>query len=435
MLDRRSFVSSLAATGALAASRRLPAIPLPPALAGTATEASVRDTRTIPATNIPIQASYPPIAELGADVFERRLDRARELTRAAGGTVLFATSGATNFDYLVGADFWRSERLIALVLPVSGAPTIVAPSFEVERVRRGAKIGTVRGWEESEDPFALVRTVLAESGVLARGATGDGSTIIVEPKTDYWTAISLQRALPAARLVDGSDTFERLRVIKTPEELARMRRAVEITEDAVASVFDRLEAGMRDTDISRMVAEEHAKRGAPTDDALVQLGGQSALPHGAPYGATLAPEMVVLIDAGCKFQGYTSDITRTRWFGSTPPKKFVEVYNLVHDAQTAAMERTRPGVPCQEIDRAARAVITKAGYGKYFTHRLGHGIGMDGHEAAYMVEGNTRPLEPGFVFSVEPGVYMLGEWGVRLEDDYTCTADGGALLSRRAPRV
>ena len=429
MLDRRSFVTSLAASGALAAARRLPAVPEPLASIGGARGSA---GSTIPATNIPIQSSYPPIPELGKDVFERRLDRARELTARAGARVLFATSGATNFDYLVGADFWRSERLIALLLPVNGAPVIVAPSFEVERVKRGAKIGTVRGWEESEDPFALVRTVLAESGAKASGA---GTTVLVEPKTDYWTAAALQRAMPAARLVDGSTTFEQLRVIKTPEELARMRRAVEITEDAVASVFDRLEAGMRDTEISRMVAEEHAKRGVATDDALVQLGGQSALPHGAPYGATLAPEMVVLIDAGCKLQGYTSDITRTRWFGSTPPKKFVEVYNTVHDAQTAAMEKTRPGVPCQEIDRAARAVITKAGYGKYFTHRLGHGIGLDGHEAAYMVEGNTRPLEPGFVFSVEPGIYMLGEWGVRLEDDYTCTADGGAPLSRRAPRV
>ena len=434
MLDRRSFVTSLGAAGALAAAGRLPN---PLARHGSSI-GSAGGGRTIPATNIPIQTSYPPIAELGKDVFERRLDRARELTAAAGAQLLFATSGATNFDYLVGADFWRSERLIALLLPVQGAPVIVAPSFEVERVRRGAKVGTVMGWEESEDPFALVRTVMAEMGKGRIGmdaALRGAPYIVVEPKTDYWTAAALERAMPGAHLLDGSAVFEKLRLIKTPEELARMRRAVEITEDAVATVFDRLEAGMRDTDISRMVAEEHAKRGVATDDALVQLGGQSALPHGAPYGATLAPEMVVLIDAGCKLQGYTSDITRTRWFGSTPPKKFIEVYNTVHDAQTAAMERTRPGVPCEEIDRAARAVITKAGYGQYFTHRLGHGIGLDGHEAAYMVEGNTRPLEPGFVFSVEPGIYMLGEWGVRLEDDYTCTADGGAPLSRRAARV
>jgi Xaa-Pro dipeptidase len=145
--------------------------------------------------------------------------------------------------------------------------------------------------------------------------------------------------------------------------------------------------------------------------------------------------MVVLMDGGCGFQGYASDITRTRWFGDAPLAKFREVYNLVHDAQTAAMEKVKPGVQAQEIDRAARAVITKGGYGQYFTHRVGHGMGMDGHEETYMVEGNTRALEPGFVFSVEPGIYMLGEFGVRHEDDVMCSESGGEVMSRRAPKI
>ena len=165
------------------------------------------------------------------------------------------------------------------------------------------------------------------------------------------------------------------------------------------------------------------------------VGAQSAMPHGGTTRATLQPGTVVLIDAGCRFQGYTSDITRTRWFGDNVPKKFRQVYDVVYDAQSAAMAKVRPGVPAQEIDRAAREVITKAGYGNFFTHRLGHGMGLDGHEAAYMVEGNTLPLKPGLVFSVEPGIYIPGEFGVRLEDDFTCTATGGTLLSRRAPRL
>lgn len=134
-------------------------------------------------------------------------------------------------------------------------------------------------------------------------------------------------------------------------------------------------------------------------------------------------------------EGRPRGAARTRWFGEQPPDKFVEMYNLVYDAQTAAMERVKPGVPCQEIDRAARAVITKGGYGQYFTHRLGHGMGMEGHEPAYMVEGNRRPLEPGFMFSVEPGIYILNEFGVRIEDDFMCTTTGGELLSRRPPRL
>ena len=384
---------------------------------------------TLPRTNITVKSSYPPIPPLENAVYARRLERARQLTRDAGGTMLLATSGATNFTYLVGSNYGRSERLIALLLPIDGNPVLIAPSFEVERVRRGSHIDApVRGWEEQADPFGLLRDAVRESGAT------NAVSIVVEPKTDYWTAMAIGRSLPDAKLIDGSGVFEQLRLVKTPEEITRMRRAIEITEDSIASTFDRLEVGMRDRDVAKVVAEEHAKRGID-GGGLVQFGAQSALPHGGTIGTKLAPQMVVLIDAGGEFQGYTSDITRTRWFGDAPPARFREVYNLVHQAQDAAMARVRPGVPAQEIDRAARAVITKGGYGQYFTHRLGHGMGMDGHEPTWMVEGNTKLLEPGYVFSVEPGIYMPGMWGVRIEDDYMCTEAGGELLSRRAPIV
>jgi Xaa-Pro dipeptidase len=422
-MDRRSFVTTLSIAGAGAA------VGAGPLASKSNLAAAAPRVPTLPRTNIAVKSNYPPIPPFESGVFLRRLDRARQLTHAAGGTVLLATSGATNFTYLVGANYGRSERLIALLLPVEGEPVLIAPSFEVERVRRGSRIGApVRGWEEQEDPFALVRDAV-------HGASASGTAaIVVEPKTDYWAAMSVARALPDAKLLDGSGVFEQLRLIKSPEEITRMRRAIEITEDAVASTFDRLEPGMRDVDVAKLVSEEHAKRGIE-GGGLVQFGGQSALPHGGTTGAKLTPQMVVLIDAGGSFQGYASDITRTRWFGDAPPRKFREVYDLVHAAQDAAMERVRPGVPAQEIDRAARAVIAKGGYGQYFTHRLGHGMGMDGHEPTYMVEGNTRALEPGYVFSVEPGIYMLGTWGVRIEDDFMCTASGGELLSRRAPVV
>ena len=345
--------------------------------------------------------------------------------REARADALVATSGSTNFSYLVGSSFGRSERLIALVLPLEGAPVILAPAFEVERVRRAARVGEVRGWEEAEDPFAHVGKLLG---------AGSKRTVLVEPKTEYWTAMRLLRAAPETTLVDGSAAFETMRIVKSAEEIVRMRRAIEITEDAIAATFDQMQAGMRDVDVARMLSEEHAKRGIE-GGGLVQFGPQSALPHGGTTSAALRPNMVVLIDAGGEFQGYASDITRTRWFGDAVPRKFREIYDVVHDAQTAAMARVRPGVPCEEIDRAARAVITKAGYGRYFTHRLGHGMGMDEHEPAYMVEGNKRPLEPGFVFSVEPGIYLPNEYGLRIEDDFTCTSSGGELLSRRAPKL
>ena len=422
-MDRRSFVSTVSVLGAGAAFsdidrvvRREPA------------DRTVSKVPTLPRTNIVVKSRYEPIPPFEASVFGQRLDRARQLTRDAGGTVLIATSGATNFTYLVGGNYGRSERLIALVLPVDGAPVLIAPSFEVERVRRGSRIdAAVRGWEEQADPFALVRDAI-------QGSSPTNPSIVVEPKTDYWTVMAIARMVPNAKLVDGSGIFEALRLVKSPEEILRMKRAIEITEDAIASTFDRLETGMRDRDVAKIVAEEHARRGID-GGGLVQFGPQSALPHGGTIGTKLAPQMIVLIDAGGEFQGYTSDITRTRWFGDAPPARFREVYNLVHEAQDAAMARVRPGVPAQEIDRAARAVITKGGYGQYFTHRLGHGMGMDGHEPTWMVEGNAKQLEPGYVFSVEPGIYMPGMWGVRIEDDYMCTASGGELLSRRAPTV
>jgi Xaa-Pro dipeptidase len=422
-MDRRSFVSSLSVLGVGAVV--------------TGSDRLVRQTSrtttprvpTLPRTNIAVRSSYDPIPPFDTSVFAKRLERARQLTRDAGGTAMIATSGATNFTYLVGSNFGRSERLIALVLPVDSAPVIVAPSFEVERVRRGSRIdASVHGWEESADPFVLVRDAISSA------ASSPQSAILVEPKTDYWAAMAIARTLPNARLIDGSAVFEQLRLIKSPEEILRMRRAIAITEDAVASTFDRLETGMRDRDVAKIVADEHTKRGID-GGGLVQFGPQSALPHGGTTGAKLTPQMIVLIDAGGEFQGYTSDITRTRWFGDAPPARFREVYNLVHAAQDAAMARVRPGVAAQEIDRAARAVITNGGYGQYFTHRLGHGMGMDGHEPTWMVEGNTKLLEPGYVFSVEPGIYMPGMWGVRIEDDYMCTETGGELLSRRAPVV
>jgi Xaa-Pro dipeptidase len=379
--------------------------------------------RTTPATDFAMRSDYAALPPLGDDVYQRRRARMRELAGDTHADVVLATSGATNFAYLVGADFGRSERLIALLLPASGDPVVIAPSFEVERVRRGARGLPVRGWEEQADPIALTA-----------GFLGASPRVLVEPRTDYAVAAALARALPGARLVDGFAAFEELRVHKSDEELVRMRRAVAITEDAWAATFDALDVGMSEADVSRLASRELERRGLD-GGALVQFGPNSALPHGGPSKLRLAENTVVLIDGGATVQGWWSDVTRTRWFGGAPSEKFVRIYNLVHDAQSAAIARVRPGVPAQEIDRAARSVIDQAGFGAQFTHRLGHGMGMSMHEAAYMVEGNPRPLEPGFVFSVEPGVYLPGEFGVRLEDDVACGASGADVLSRRAPRI
>jgi Xaa-Pro dipeptidase len=190
---------------------------------------------------------------------------------------------------------------------------------------------------------------------------------------------------------------------------------------------------VRDREVSASIAAAF-KRAGYDGYALVQFGPLSALPHGRPHGDELREGTVVLIDGGCEVDGYWSDITRTQFFGGEPPAEFQKVHAIVHDAQSAAIAKARPGVAAQDIDRAARAVIEKAGYGAFFTHRLGHGLGMDGHEPVYMVEGNTQPLEPGLVFTVEPGIYLPERFGVRIEDDVVCGADGAIVMSRRTSR-
>ncbi len=365
---------------------------------------------------------------LGLEVFQRRLERARAELQARTLDLLIATPG-TNYEYLTGYNPGRSERLIALLLPVAGAPAIVCPSFEVERIKRHSVIADLHGWEEQDDPHVLVRDTVR--GLRPRSRTG---TIALESSTAYQTSLRLGSALPGWKFVDAAPLTERLRVIKSPEEVALLRRAIAITQDAMTATFAQLAVGATEVQVAQALSREMEQRGAP-GGGLVQFGPSSALPHGGPAGPTLARETVVLIDCGCRVGGYTSDITRTIWFGDQPSDEFRKVFNVVHDAQTAAMELGRASTPCQEMDRAARTVITAAGYGPFFTHRLGHGLGMDGHEPEYLVEGNRTRLEPGMVFTIEPGIYQPGKFGVRIEDDCVMTEKGVEVLSQRASRL
>src|SRR5881398_2868390 len=377
----------------------------------------------IPNSAFRIGPSQEP--SLSPDVFRRRLERARGELKARGLDLLIVTP-STNYEYLTGYNPGRSERLIALLLPVVGAPAIVCPSFEVERIKRHSIVTELHGWEEQEDPHALVR----ETARRLRPGSG-GGTIALESSTAYQTFLRLGRALPGWKFVDAGPVTDRLRVIKSPEEVALLRRAIAITLDAMAATFAQLAVGTTEVQVAQTLSREMEQRGAP-GGGLVQFGPSSALPHGGPAGPKLERETVVLIDCGCRVGGYTSDITRTIWFGDRPSDEFRQVCNVVHDAQTAAMELGRPlYTPCQEMDRAARKVISDGGYGPSFTHRLGHGLGMDGHEVPYLVEGNQTRLEPGMVFTIEPGIYQLGKFGVRIEDDCLMTDKGVEVLSHR----
>ena len=397
-MRRRPFLQALVACGAAACGARLPALPSTVA-----------------------QAPRPPIPPFSDATLAARLDRVRSAIREAGAGTAFVTSGTTTFAYLGGAPIERSERLIALLVPAAGEALVVAPSFEIERVRRAVRLrATFHAWQEAESPFEVLRD--------AMDPAARAGAILVEPHTEYGVTASLARALPEAKLVDASAAFESLRVVKDAEEVARMRRAIAITEDVFERAFRRLEPGVRDVDVSASIRGEFERAGVH-GYALVQFGALSALPHGPPAGARLASETVVLVDGGCAVDGYWSDVTRTRWFGAAPPAEFTKISEVVREAQRAGIERARPGVQAQEVDRAARAVIAQAGYGPYFTHRTGHGLGMDGHEPIYMVEGNPTPLVAGCVFTVEPGIYLPDRFGVRIEDDVCCREAGSEVLT------
>ena len=416
-MQRREFV---AVAGAVAA-----VYPMRNAEFGMRNRSSTEQFRT-PHSAFRIGPAQEP--SLSPEVFARRLDRARGELKARGVDLLIATP-STNYEYLTGYNPGRSERLIALLLPVVGAPAIVCPSFEVERIKRHSIVTELHAWEEQEDPHALVRETVRR---LTPGSRG--GTIALESSTAYQTFLRLGRALPGWKFVDAGPVTDRLRVIKSPEEVALLRRAIAITLDAMAATFAQLAVGTTEVQVAQVLSREMEQRGAP-GGGLVQFGPSSALPHGGPAGPKLERETVVLIDCGCRVGGYTSDITRTIWFGDRPSEEFRKVFNVVHDAQSAAMQLGRPGTPCEEMDRAARKVITDAGYGPFFTHRLGHGLGMDGHEPEYLVEGNKTRLEPGMVFTIEPGIYQLGKFGVRIEDDCVMTDRGVEVLSQRASRL
>ena len=412
-MERREFV---AAAGAALVPRRIVG------------HSASRIVASPPNQPIPLSDFQAPL--LGPEVFARRQERLRqELTTRK--LDLFVAAPSINFQYFTGYNPGRSERLIALFLPVKGAPVVVCPSFEVERLRRNTAVQDIRGWEEQDDPWKLVRRALGEM----KPQHGRGE-LALEHTFDYASY---------ARLVDvaGGDWHvqtaqpitERLRIIKYPEEIALIRQAIAVTEASIAATFAALQAGLTEQEVAERLSDAMRSHGA-AGGGLVQFGPSSALPHSHPGELRLEREMVVLIDAGSPVQGYASDITRTIWWGDSPSEEFKKVFNTVHDAQTAAMQLGKPFMTrCQEMDRTARKVIADAGYGEFFTHRLGHGMGMDGHEVPYLVEGNETRLEPGMVFTIEPGIYQPGKFGVRIEDDCLMTETGLEVLSHRVAKL
>ena len=354
-----------------------------------------------------------PAMTLDRDVYRRRLEAMRGRLAALPADGLFATP-SSNLFYLTGIDFWRSERLTALLLFAARDPVVLCPSFEESRLRGMSAISDVVTWEETEDPFA-------KAAGLIRATAG---TLAIEPSTAYDNVERLLAARPGWKPVSAATLFATVRMIKTAEEIDAMRRAIAVALPRFRRAFESLRPGATESEISRLFGGEN----------VVQFGPSSALPHGASTERPLAPDEAVLIDAWDKPEGYYYDITRSTWFGK-PSDEYRRIWSVVLEAQGAAIERARPGVQCAEVDAAARRVIEKAGYGEFFTHRLGHGLGIDVHEPPYMVGNEKTLLEPGMTFTSEPGIYLPGRFGVRIEDDILCTERGAESLSPRVERL
>jgi Xaa-Pro dipeptidase len=364
-----------------------------------------------------------------------RVERARRLMAEKKIDALIL-SGGTSLVYFTNIRWGGGERLFAGVIPVKGEPFFVCPAFEEDRAREQIALGPfagpradVRTWNEDESPYALVVAGLADRGI-ATGSVG------IEETMKFVWSDGIRAAGPQLKVISGTPVTAGCRMIKDAHELELMRVASAATLKVYEAVYRALEPGMTQGQVSQLISAGYRRVGFP-GAASVQVGEYTALPHGSITPQTIREGTIVMIDDGCTVEGYQSDITRTMVLGK-PAAKMNAVFDIVKRAQTAALRAARPGVPLESIDAAARKVVVDAGYGpgfKYFSHRLGHGMGMDGHEWPYLVKNNmfgwdtALKAQPGMVFSDEPGIYIRGEFGVRLEDDLYITSDGAKLFT------
>jgi Xaa-Pro dipeptidase len=421
MISRRRFLQSGSVVAGISAA--LPILSqavdddksLPPAIAALPTRAA--------------EAKPITIEERAA-----RQEKARQLMRENNLDAILIAQG-TSLRYFTGIRWEGGERLFAMLLPAKGEAFYVAPAFEEGRAREQiakSPEGTnpdVRVWQEDESPYERVAQGLGDRG-LASGTIG------LEETMKFVFGDNVKKAVASATFTSATPVTAGCRRIKSLHEIDLMRLAAKVTLAAYEATFRSLKPGMTQHDVANMVETAHRKLGFE-GGADVQVGEFSAFPHGSATPQVIRESTIVLMDGGCSVQGYQSDISRTYVLGKSTDK-MNQVFEIVHRAQSAALAAAKPGAEAGSVDAAARKVITDAGYGpdyKYFTHRLGHGMGMDGHEWPYLVRGNKTILQPEMTFSDEPGIYIRGEFGIRLEDDMHITENGSELFTPQSPSL
>jgi len=418
--SRRQFLKTATlATGAVAAMPSFAAAP---------------DEKSLPPSIAALRSRAAEAHPITVDERQARQEKARKLMRENGLGAVMLMEG-TSLNYFTGIRWWGGERLFAMVLPAEGTSFYVCPAFEEGRAREqiarspdGEK-ADVRIWQEDESPYEGVAQGLRNRGIAT-------ATVGIEETVKFVFSDNLRKATASATFVSATPVTAGCRMIKSPHEIQLMRLASQVTLAAYEATYRALKEGMTQKDVQNFVEAAHRELGFE-GGAEVQVGEYSAFPHGSVAPQKISEGTIVMVDGGCNVEGYASDITRTFVLGKATDK-MKQVFEIVHRAQTAALAAAKPGVEAGSVDAAARKVITDAGYGpdyKYFAHRLGHGMGMDGHEWPYLVRGNATKLQPEMTFSDEPGIYIRGEFGIRLEDDMHITENGAELFTPQSPSL
>jgi Xaa-Pro dipeptidase len=374
----------------------------------------------------------PPVAPISDEERRARIEKARKLMSENGIDAIFLEGGTSMF-YFTGVRWGNSERTFGVVIPAKGELAWVTPAFEEQRARELIKAAKdVRVWQEDESPYKVIAGILRDRGV-TNGRVG------MEERVRFFIFDGVRQELPSAKFVSATPVTAGCRMIKSPAEIALMQRANSITLQAIGVAFKTLKPGMTNRELGANVAEATRRLGGNADGALVIFGKYTAFPHGSIQPQRLAEGDVVLIDAGCTVEGYTSDVTRTTVFGK-PTQRQRDMWNLEKRAQSAGLAAARVGATCGSVDDAARKVLVDAGFGPGYKtpglpHRTGHGIGLDGHEWTNFVRGNTTKLAPGMCFSDEPTIVIYGEFGIRLEDCLYMTESGPKLFTPQAESI
>ena len=410
-IQRRHFLGGAAATAAALT------VPIGRVMAQAAAE--------LPAIPIP-----PPISS--AERLQR-IARSRELMRAHGIGAILVESGPS-LDYLTGIQWWRSERLTAAIIPAQDDPIIVTPFFERPSVAESLSIpAEIRTWNEDEEPLKLVAGFLRERGVA-------NQPVGFEETDRFFIEDRLKQQLPSVRVVSANPVVRAQRMIKSEHELALMQAANDIMLASLRYAGERTREGMTPADVDALIGSAQKKLGGSYDGGLILLGEASAYPHGSHKPQLVRRGEVVLMDCTCAVHGYQADITRTFVFGADPTPDQRKLWDQVHRGQQIAIETAKVGLPAGAGDDAVRRTYESWGFGPGYrlpglSHRTGHGIGMEVHEPIYLVHGETTPLAPGMCFSDEPGLYIPGKFGVRLEDCWHMTAGGPKFFTQPPPSI